>query len=300
MNIFQSHFLFAAVISVLSPLSLAQDAIVEDGEVTLSYDELAHSVEQWTPQMRNAAIQDEGDRLELINMTLANKKLALSADELVSEQPGLEQDYLSGLRAYQRQFVLKHYADSLEYPDFEKLAREQYEVNKDKYALVPEQRKSSHILFASPPGVPRDELMVEARAVLDQLRAGADFTEMVKQHSDEPNAAAKRGRFDRWVAFGEVGVSPPYSEGLFSIDKVGEYADLVQTEFGVHIIRLDAIKEKFHKSFDEVRPEIIAQLEAEYRQLAMKDFVSQFQMSEDTVIDNEAVEKILAPYKTGE
>ncbi|KAA1194527.1 hypothetical protein F0M18_03625 [Pseudohalioglobus sediminis] len=277
-----------------------EQVVVKDGNTTLTFEEFADTVTRWTPQMREAAIADEGDRLELINLALANKKLAEEADDYIAENPQFKMEYLNGLRAYQRDFMLRKVSASIEMPDFAELAEEQYTVKKDKYALIPERRISSHILFSSPPGVPRDNLMVEAQEVLDQLRAGANFREMVNLHSDEPGAAQKGGKFNRWIRFGEQGVSPRYSEGLFSIENVGEYSELVNSEFGIHIIRLDGIQEKSYKSFEEVKGNMIKELEDEYRRLAMKDFVAQFQMSEGTVIDNEAIQAILEPYTAQE
>jgi hypothetical protein len=274
--------------------------VLEDGGVSISYDELAYLVAGWTPQMRESAIQDPGDRLELINLALANKRVAMQAEKMVDEHPELYWKYVTGLWGYQRNFVLAQQRELIEVPDFTELAREEYRVNKEKIAVNPEKRLSSHILFAAPPGIPRDDILVEAQAVLDEIRNGASFEEMVEQHSDEPNAAAKKGLFNYWMTYGDGKVSPPYSEALFKIEKVGEYSELTQTQFGVHIIRLDGIEEKTYKPFEEVAPQLIEAHEREYRSLAMKDFLAQFHISEDAVIDLDAVEKILAPYTAAE
>ena len=176
------------------------------------------------------------------------------------------------------------------------LAEERYETQKDKYALVKERRISSQILIKSPPGVPREPALAEANEVLKQLRAGADFQEMVKEHSDEPGAVQKKGKFDRWVTYGQVGVEPRYTEGLFSIAKVGEYSEPVQSQFGVHIIRLDGIKPKFYQPFEKVKDKIEQDLANEYVRLAMKDYITRFNMGKDAVVDDEAVKAILKPY----
>ena len=246
--------------------------------------------------MRDVAINDEGDRLELLNLMLANKKVALEADKVVERRPELEQEYRYEIESYQRDFVLRQYRDAIEYPDFTELAKERYTLQRDKYALVPETRTSSHILFSAPPGTPREGILEEAAVILKDLRAGADFNEMVAKHSGEPRAAERNGKFDRWLKFGEIGVSPPYTEGLFQIEDVGDYSELVQTEFGVHIIRLDGIKEKSYKPFEDVQAAIIDEMKAEYTRLEMKDFVTRFNMGEDVFIDMEAVKDILAPY----
>ncbi len=296
MRIFNLLILVSSAALLSLPAFSDEQIVVKDGATTLSLEELSDTVTRWTPQMRRAAIQDEGDRLELINLALANKKLAEEADNYILENPQHKTEYRNGLLAYQRDFMLRKISESIDFPDFTELVKEQYTVNKDKYALIPERRISSHILFSSPPGRDRGELTVEAQAVLDELRGGADFLEMVALHSDEPNAVQKKGKFNRWVEYGEKGVSPRYSEGVFSIENVGEYSELVNSEFGIHIIRLDGIQEKSYKTFEEVKAGMIKEMEDEYRRLAMKDYISQFQMTDEVIIDQQALEAILEPY----
>ena len=60
----------------------AQKYVVEDGGIGLSAPELEYIVRHWTPEMQQAAANDMGDRLELLNMALASKKIAAEADKL--------------------------------------------------------------------------------------------------------------------------------------------------------------------------------------------------------------------------
>lgn len=299
MFLIQKKFLLAMSL-LASPLLMAESVIVTDGDLEISDEELQFVVGKWTPQMREVALMDPGDRLELINMVVVNKRVANEAEVYVKDNPDLYWEYMQGKEAYQRNFLLQTFSNSIVTPDFTELAQEQYTVLKDKYASIPERRTSSHILFASPPGQPRDDVLAEAATVLAGLRAGEDFYQMVSQHSDEPGASERKGKFDRWLAIGEEGVAAPYVQGVFTIEAEGEYAELVETQFGVHIIRLDGIQEKSYKTFEDVRPVIEKELEADYRKLAMKDFISQFQMSEGVIIDNEAVDAILKPYSEKE
>lgn len=293
MNRFFASLLFLLTTATGPAIAIAQDIVVKDGEVTLSKEELAYYMSRWTKQMKESAIQDEGDRLELLNLVLTNKRLAMEADRYAAQNPEFYWNYVAQVEAFRRDLMLRDVRSKLELPDFTALAQEQYTLNRDKYALIPERRISSHILFSSPPGRDRTGVLAEAQAVLDELRAGADFVEMVELHSGEPGAAERAGKFDRWLTFGEIGVAPPYTEGLFEIAEVGQYSELVQTQFGVHIIRLDGIQEKSYRGFDEVKDVIVTELANEYRQLALKDFVAQFQMTEDVIIDAEAVDELL-------
>lgn len=198
-----------------------------------------------------------------------------------------------------RKFVIAEYAKSLTTPDMTELAEERYTTEKEKYALVPEKRTSSHILFSCPAGeCSREELKVKAQKVLDELRAGADFVAMVQAHSGDAGTKAKNGKFDKWMREGEPGVAGPYSAGLFDIEKIGDYSDLVSSQFGIHIIRLDGIEEQNFLPFEAVKDKIVADLETEYKKLSIKDYTSKFNMTKDAVIDREALEKLMAPYKS--
>ncbi len=52
----------------------AQKAIIEDEGVDISDSEFEYLVSRWTGQMRDAAVADAGDRLELINLSLRIRK----------------------------------------------------------------------------------------------------------------------------------------------------------------------------------------------------------------------------------
>ncbi len=103
-----------------------------------------------------------------------------------------------------------------------------------------------------------------------------------------------------WMHAGQPNIAPPYLEGLFGIEEIGGYSDVVETQFGLHIIRLDEIKESYYLSFEEVREEIIASLEAEYKELAAKEFQARYILSDEVRIDGPAMEEIFAPYKSAQ
>ena len=85
----------------------------------------------------------------------------------------------------------------------EELAHEYYQTRKEHYASVPEERASSHILFATNPGDDRTEVRKRAQEVLAQLRDGADFVSLVQQHSDDPSSAARGGALKEYSSLGD-------------------------------------------------------------------------------------------------
>lgn len=287
------------VMSVLSWPAMADEppAVLADGSARFSYDELQYRIGTWPEQMQHSGAIDTGDRLELLNRMLTARKLAAKADEL---EPGNETywRYRSMLENAKRNFMLEEFNSKLTVPDMSALAKERYETEKEKYARVPERRMSSHILFSCPPGqCSRDETREQAQKVLEELRADANFEEMVKAHSDDPASNSTGGKFDRWLALGEPQVEPYYVGGVFEIEKVGAYSELVSTKFGIHIIRLDAVEPEHFKPFEDVREQIVKELESEYRQLALKEYVAQFDITDKAYIDGKAMDKLFAPYR---
>ena len=301
MKLISKALLFGCISYVA--MSAAAKEVVEDQGVGLSREELEYIVKLWSPDMRQAAANDAGDRIELLNMALANKKLAAMAPEAMPGEGDAEAYWRLQLniRNMKSQYVVKQYLASLDIPDMSALAEERYETQKDKYALVPEKRLSSHILLlCAPGGCDRDARRVEAEKILAELEAGADFGELATRYSEDPGSKGQKGRFDRWLAMGEPQVDPYFLGAVFELKDVGDHSGIVDTRFGLHIIQLDGIEEAHYKPYAEVKDQIIASLRKDYIDLAAKQFDAGFRFTDETYIDSEAVEEILAPYKTAQ
>jgi len=273
--------------------------VVEDDGVSVSRGELEYIVSNWPSQMQRAAANDEGDRFELLNKVIMLEKMAAAADNLSPETEAYWQ-LLNKVLIVKRDFILDNFTTKLKIPDMSALAAERYETQKRKYAFVSEKRMSSHILFVCAPPCSAEDVSAEAQGVLDELEAGADFSDMVQAHSDDQSTAAKAGKVDRWITNGEREVPPRYSKALFQIESEGGYSELVGTKFGIHIIRYDGTEEERFLTYKEAKPLIVADLTAEYRKLSTLEFIAQFNITDDAFIDGDAMEKIFAPYKAAD
>jgi peptidyl-prolyl cis-trans isomerase NIMA-interacting 1 len=78
----------------------------------------------------------------------------------------------------------------------------------------------------------RDEACLRALQARDELRAGADFVEVVKKYSDEPGAASRSGSLG---AVERKDVAPPFADAAFEL-KPKEFSDVVESDFGFHVI----------------------------------------------------------------
>ncbi|WP_279249268.1 peptidylprolyl isomerase [Candidatus Marimicrobium litorale] len=282
----------------LAHFPVQAEVVLEHDSISVDRAELDYVVSLWPAQMQQAAANDEGDRLELLNRMLVAKKLAREADNIPADSE-LYWPLQYQIMNLKQKYWMDNFNKTLDIPEMTALAKERYATQKDEYARVPEQRLSSHILFACPPGeCSRVDTTVEAQEVLDQLRAGADFAAMVQQHSDDTGTKVKDGLFDVWISRGQSGVSGHYTEGLYTIDNVGDYSEPVNTRFGIHILRLDDIREEHYLPYEAVEPNIVKALRSEYVRLSTRDYLNTFDITEDVYIDRPAVEGALSPYKT--
>ena len=114
--------------------------------------------------------------------------------------------------------------------------------------------KARHILFKLAPDAPEEEVekvREKALSILEKARKNEDFAALAKQYSEGPTApkGGDLGYFTR----GQM--APAFEEAAFSLEK-GAISDLVRTEFGFHIIKVEDIKEERTKPLSEVTEQI--------------------------------------------
>jgi peptidyl-prolyl cis-trans isomerase SurA len=136
-----------------------------------------------------------------------------------------------------------------------------------------ERVRASHILFILPPGSGAEkekEVRARAQKVLDQLRQGAPFDLMAKQHSDDPSSAL--GGDLGWFRRGDMVES--FEKVAFGLKK-GQLSDLVKTKFGIHIILLTDHSTEGPPDMAKVQDEIRSRLHREKFQRAMQGWLDE-------------------------
>jgi len=111
-----------------------------------------------------------------------------------------------------------------------------------KQAKPEEEVHARHIL------VPTED---EAKAILAQLKGGADFATLAKEKSKDPGAAdgGDLGYFTREQ------MVPEFAEVAFKLEN-GKLSDPVKTQFGWHIIKVEDRRSKPTPTFEQVKPQI--------------------------------------------
>lgn len=110
-----------------------------------------------------------------------------------------------------------------------------YDKNPDRFQ-EPEAIRASHILVKVDPSATeaqKQEARQKAEGVLKQVKAGGDFAALAKQYSDD-GSGSQGGDLN---FFGRGQMVPPFETAAFAL-KTGETSELVESQFGYHIIKL--------------------------------------------------------------
>ena len=139
-----------------------------------------------------------------------------------------------------------------------------------------EERRASHILLASPKSAPEaDRQKAKAKAVelAAQVKKSPDsFADVARKNSQDPGSAQAGGDLD---FFSREAMVKPFSDAAFAMKK-GDVSDVVESEFGYHIIKLTDIKSPKQRSFEEMRSELEADVKKQQAQKKFTETVEVF------------------------
>ncbi|WP_395826239.1 SurA N-terminal domain-containing protein [Collimonas sp.] len=156
-----------------------------------------------------------------------------------------------------------------------------YDSNVARYT-TPEERRASHILISVKRDAPAAELAAakaKAESLLAQARKNpADFAKLAKANSQD-TASAEMGGDLGYFANGMM--VKPFEDAAAKL-KQGEISDLVQSDFGYHIIELTGIKPAQVKPLDQVKADIGGEIK---KQLAAKKFAELAETFSNTVYE---------------
>jgi peptidyl-prolyl cis-trans isomerase D len=143
-----------------------------------------------------------------------------------------------------------------------------YEQNAARLAGT-EQRRASHVLINAGKAMSsadREKAKTRAEALAAQLKkAPATFADVAKKESQDAGSAPNGGDLD---FFGRGAMVKPFEDAAFAM-KTGEVSDVVESDFGFHIIKLTDVKAPKQKSFEELKPELETQVR---KQMAQRKF----------------------------
>lgn len=143
----------------------------------------------------------------------------------------------------------------------DRLAEAEYKAYPEKF-VSPEQIRARHILI----GKGEKEPLTTAEEILAELRGGADFEAVARTRSDDKGSAARGGDLG-WFQRGKM--VPQFEEAAFALTEPGQLSEIVRTDFGFHIIRLEERKAPETLPFADVRDKIRHEIAAKFKNEAV-------------------------------
>jgi peptidyl-prolyl cis-trans isomerase C len=223
-------------------------------------------VEQLLDEEAKAAniTMTEEDIIAGMTQQLAAQKTPMTLDQfksIVAAQGGdfqaIKESAARGMK-YNKLFESK-WTDSIAVTPEE---AQKYYGEHPKEFETPEQVRASHILIAtksSDPNTDPNKVKVQAKekaaTLLKQVKDGGDFAALAKENSSCPSAAQG----------GDLGLFPrgqmvkPFEDVAFAL-KPGEVSDVVETQFGYHIIKVTEHRDPNTVSFENARSGIVSKL----------------------------------------
>lgn len=153
--------------------------------------------------------------------------------------------------------------------------RKYYAENASRYG-VPEERRASHILIKAERSAPADErakAKAKAEELLAQVRKNpASFADVARKHSQDEGSGANGGDLD---FFGRGAMVKEFDAAVYAM-KEGEISNLVETDFGFHIIQMTGARGGEKKPFEAVRGEVEEEVRKQLAQRRYSEAAEQF------------------------
>jgi hypothetical protein len=169
-----------------------------------------------------------------------------------------------------------------------------FEVSDEELATIYETERpgervrARHILLLFPENAgeaERDSVWALAAELRDRARAGEDFAAMAERYSDDEGSAVRGGDLN---FFGRDLMVPPFEEAAFALEP-GEVSDVVETQYGLHVIRLE---EREFPELDEIREQLREELRADRTMRAESIFVAGIEEPANVRIEEGASETV--------
>lgn len=127
-------------------------------------------------------------------------------------------------------------------------AKAQYQAKRGTY-VDPEKVHVAHILIMGK----GDEVLAKAKKVLQEVKSGGDFEAIAKRDSQDPGSAERGGDLGE---FARGKMVPQFEDAAFAMKKSGEISNLVESQFGYHIIKFISKTPAKQLPYEEVAPQI--------------------------------------------
>ena len=220
----------------------------------------------------------------LIYRTLAGEARAMGLDQdpLVRKSVELATERVLGTER------LNRFRAEIKVPEMAQAAKEKYLVEQERFQ-VPERFKVMHVLISTKQRSD-EEAHKRAEEVREKALAGVSFETLAEEYSDDPSAKKNKGDLGY---FQKGQMVPQFEAAAFALKKEGEISPVVKTGFGYHVIRFVDRKPARLRPFEEVRNELVRQLQDAYVNDRVQEYLSAIRNDKSIKLNTEAIDALV-------
>lgn len=279
--------------TALGGLLPPETPLVKDSELTITIADYRKALQALPPKQRPGIERDVTALQEFLLELYAEQRLAREAQQQgIPDQPDVQAQLQMAQRKVLVSALVDQFKANLKQPDFTELAQEYYQTHRQEFTR-PEQLQVAHILIKAPLCACEDtqgEKRKRAEALLAELRGGADFTELARKNSEDEASARQGGILPRLVTRGML--VKPFEDVAFALQP-GELSEVVETQYGYHIIKLVSRQPETVQPFEQIKGRIIEKLAGDFQNASHKEFIARFYPKPDAF--NLGMIRALAP-----
>jgi len=270
---------------ITAPVDPAE-IIAYRGEVYLTQKELDAAFTTIAEKNRLSFIRDGAKVDQVIASLLRRKALANDATKAGYDQSPLMPELvaLAAQKELAANWLLQVVRNAPE-ADFEALAYEDYISNPDTYRTE-EILDISHILIGNQERSTQDAELLADLLITRLEKDPSIFKDLVMEYSDDPAKTANGGRYPE-MHRGQMVAA--FEQAAFALKDPGEISVPVKTEYGFHIIRLNARHGNTLPDYDAVKDQAVAAARKKYYENYQQTYLRNL-LSDPIVIPDGAVE----------
>ena len=256
------------------------------GAILTAQDLMAY-LEVNVPRRDREAFFLSPDRTERLLRDLMTPRV-IAADGIESgllDDPTLRAEMYQAAMNFLSEKQFERIADQRELDDYEQQAREIYLRDPEAHRL-PETVDFTHLLIRDDdPGESAEDRI---RALAAEIDGDGEFEALVVEHSEDPSVERNRGSFDD-IPLSDL--DPDFAAALETLEP-GAVSEPVQTQFGWHLIRLDARNPSEVPPFEAVKDRLVQQARRLHRDEIQERYANSL-LGQPLRLDREALNEFI-------
>ena len=154
---------------------------------------------------------------------------------------------------------------------------EYFNENRGNY-IAPEERAASHILLEKEDGA--EAAIAQLNDIKSRIESGEEFADLAREFSTDVGSAENGGSLGQ---FGKGVMVPEFEQAVYALQEPGQISEPVESEFGVHLIRLDEIIPERGKTLEEVSDDVAEILKTD---IADEEYLELYDQLTELTFDN--------------